>query len=498
MNSKLIAMTAMMAAGASAAASDAPDGMRPNPNVIVILADDLGYGDIGCYGSRFISTPNIDALAREGVRFTNAYAPASTSSPSRYSLLTGKYAWRRNVGILPADAPLTIGSDELTLPALFRRNGYATALVGKWHLGLGSPDRPVDFNSSIAGGPLDVGFDYAYFFPATNDRVPCVYIENDRVEGLDPSDPIEVSYRHKVGSDPTGKENPELLTLKPIWGHDATIVNGISRIGWMSGGHNARWDDSQMAGNLLSHLLDYVEAHKDRPFFVYYAPNNAHEPRVPSAPFRGKSAAGIYGDVIEEFDYCVGELVAALKERDLYDNTIIVVTSDNALMIKEGYDDGAFENIGFHDPYGDMRGEKYSLYEGGTRVPFVYSWPAGLDRPFEQTQRFGFLDLKSTLAGLLGFSLTEAEAADGVDGSALFTSVSAPVYREYILTQNNGGDIALRLGDWKYIAPRRGAGSELYNLAADPHELHDLSLACPQESRKFRKIIERDSLGRGK
>lgn len=201
MNSKLIAMTAMMAAGASAAASDAPDGMRPNPNVIVILADDLGYGDIGCYGSRFISTPNIDALAREGVRFTNAYAPASTSSPSRYSLLTGKYAWRRNVGILPADAPLTIGSDELTLPALFRRNGYATALVGKWHLGLGSPDRPVDFNSSIAGGPLDVGFDYAYFFPATNDRVPCVYIENDRVEGLDPSDPIEVSYRHKVGSD---------------------------------------------------------------------------------------------------------------------------------------------------------------------------------------------------------------------------------------------------------------------------------------------------------
>ena len=159
------------------------------------------------------------------------------------------------MGILPADAPLTIGSDELTLPALFRRNGYATALVGKWHLGLGSPDRPVDFNSSIAGGPLDVGFDYAYFFPATNDRVPCVYIENDRVEGLDPSDPIEVSYRHKVGSDPTGKENPELLTLKPIWGHDATIVNGISRIGWMSGGHNARWDDSQMAGNLLSHLL---------------------------------------------------------------------------------------------------------------------------------------------------------------------------------------------------------------------------------------------------
>lgn len=465
------------------------------PNVIVILADDIGYGDIGCYGAERISTPNIDALAGQGVRFTNAYAPASTSSPSRYAMLTGRYAWRKNVGILPADAPLTIGDDDLTIAELFRRNGYSTALVGKWHLGLGSAERRVDFNGKIAGGPNDIGFDYAYFFPATNDRVPCVYIENDRVAGLDKSDPIEVSYKHKVGSDPTGKENPEMLTLKPVWGHDGTIVNGISRIGWMSGGTGARWNDERMAGELLERAVEYVEEHKDEPFFMYYAPNNAHEPRVASERFRGKSAAGIYGDVIEEFDYCVGELVSSLKSAGIYENTIIIVTSDNAPMIKEGYDDGAFENIGTHDPYGDMRGEKYSLYEGGSRVPFIYSWPSAVKEPFEQSRRFGFMDLKSTLASMLGLEMTEAETGDGADGSMLFRRPDAEDYREYILTQNNGGDIALRRGDWKYIAARRGAGAELYNLAKDPHELHDLSLACPEVSREFREWIRRDSLG---
>lgn len=464
---------------------------KESPNVIVILADDLGYSDLGCYGASKISTPNIDSLARNGVRFTNAYAPASTSSPSRYALLTGEYAWRKNVGILPADAPLSIDTTAMTMPRMFSENGYSTALIGKWHLGLGTPENPVDFNRPIKGSPVDIGFDYAYYFPATNDRVPCIYLENDRTVGIDSADPIDVSYHHKVGNEPTGRENPELLAVQPLWGHDATIVNGISRIGWMSGGHAARWEDADMAQHLLGKARDYIRAHKDEPFFMYYASNNAHEPRVPSKRFQGKSAAGIYGDVIEEFDYCIGGIVEELKDAGIYDNTIIIVTSDNAPMIKEGYDDGAYENIDGHDPYGNMHGEKYSLYEGGSRVPFIASWPAAITTPFEQTQRFGFLDLKSTFASMLGIELDTNEMADGADASELFFSADTPVYREYILTQNNGGDIAIRKGDWKLIPSR----SEIYNLADDPQELHNLSLACKEQAAALKDIVRRDSLG---
>lgn len=379
----------------------------------------------------------------------------------------------------------------MTMPRMFNDNGYSTALIGKWHLGLGTPENPVDFNRPIKGSPVDIGFDYAYYFPATNDRVPCIYLENDRTVGIDSADPIDVSYHHKVGSEPTGRENPELLTIKPLWGHDATIVNGISRIGWMSGGHDARWDDADMAQHLLGKARDYIRAHKDEPFFMYYASNNAHEPRVPSKRFQGKSAAGIYGDVIEEFDYCVGGIVEELKDAGIYDNTIIIVTSDNAPMIKEGYDDGAYENIAGHDPYGNMHGEKYSLYEGGSRVPFIISWPSAITTPFEQTQRFGYLDLKSTFASMLGIELDTTGMADGADASELFFSATAPVYREYILTQNNGGDIAIRQGDWKLIPSL----SEIYNLADDPQELHNLSLACKEKAAALKEIVKRDSLG---
>ena len=209
---------------------------QQRPNIICILADDLGYTDIGCYGAEKIKTPSIDTLAAQGVRFTNAYAPASTSSPSRYALLTGEYAWRKNVGILPADAPLSIDTAKNTLPKMLQKLGYSTGLVGKWHLGLGSKNNPVNFNEEISMGPHEIGFDYCYYFPATNDRVPCLFIENERVDGLDTKDPIEVSYRKKIGEYPTGAEHPELLSMPYHLGHDGTIINGISRIGWMKGG----------------------------------------------------------------------------------------------------------------------------------------------------------------------------------------------------------------------------------------------------------------------
>lgn len=462
------------------------------PNVIFILADDIGYSDLGCYGATLIKTPALDRLAAEGIRFTNAYAPASTSSPSRYALLTGEYAWRKNVGILPADAPLTIDPAATTLPAFLKKSGYQTALVGKWHLGLGRKDAPVDFNGDIDRSPCAVGFDYAYYFPATNDRVPCVYIENNRVVNLDPTDPIQVSYRKKVGNDPTGRENPSLLKLKPHLGHDATIVNGISRIGWMSGGKKARWKDETMGQTLLDKAKSYIRGHAKKPFFMYYATHNAHEPRVPAAAFRGKSAAGVYGDVIEEFDFYVGEIVRTLKEQGIYENTILIVSSDNGPMVKEGYDDGALEHINGHDPFGGLRGQKYSLHEAGTRVPFIFSWPEKVRSPFVQNQPFTYLDMLSTLAGLLQLSITKEEARDTQDGSGLFAAPDAPPYREYIMVQNNGGQIAIRKDNWKYIPATRNRGAELYDLNTDPSELHDVTYAYPEQAARLKKYVERD------
>lgn len=488
MESKDFFATALMLAVAPSSLLSAE--LSRNPNVIIILADDLGYGDVGCYGAQKIKTPNLDYLASEGVRFTNAYAPASTSSPSRYALLTGEYAWRKNVGILPADAPLCIDSERMTLPKLMKRNGYRTAIVGKWHLGLGSRNVPVDFNVPIQMGPMEIGFDEAYYFPATNDRVPCIFIENNRVDRWDSNDPIQVSYRGKVGDEPTGKENPERLTLPCHLGHNGTIVNGISRIGWMSGGKKARWKDEEMAQVLSDKAVSFIRKNKKTPFFLYYATHNAHEPRVPSEAFRGKSEAGIYGDVVEEFDYCVGRIVETLKEEGLYENTILIVTSDNAPMIKEGYQDGALENMNGHNPYGNLRGEKYSLHEGGSKVPFIFTWPETVGRPFEQEQPFVFLDLLATLPSLVGISLPEAESNDAKNASDLFLLENAPLYRPYVVTQNNGGDIALRKGQWKYIPSHGSERAELYDLRQDPLELHNVVFAYPKVVKEMQGYVD--------
>lgn len=463
---------------------------QKKPNIICILADDIGYQDLSCYGARKISTPNLDNLAANGIRFTNAYSPASTSSPSRYAMLTGEYAWRKNVGILPADAPLSISQDNITWPKIMKRLGYNTAIVGKWHLGVGEKGTPVDFNSSIKAGPLAVGFDYCYYFPGTNDRVPCVFIEQDKVVGLDSNDPIQVSYKRKVGDWPTGKENPEKLVLKHHLGHNNTIINGIGRIGWMTGGKSALWNDETMAEDLCNKAIEYIKDNKKEPFFLYYAPQNAHEPRVPSRQFRGKSKAGIYGDVIEEFDYCVGRVIQCLKDEGLYDNTIIIVSSDNAPMIKEGYDDGALENINGHNPYGNLRGEKYSLHEGGTKVPFIFSWPDRIKEPFLQEQPFCYMDLMATIPSLIGHKLDKNNMVDTEDASELFIKENAGLYRLFICTQNNGGDLSLRMGKWKFIPGKPGVQAELYNLEEDPSEIRNVNFAYPQIAWKFRQYIK--------
>ena len=357
----LLLLVGMALAGPLAWRLDAAPRDPRRPNVVVILADDIGYGDLGCYGATQVRTPNLDRLASQGRRFTDAHSPASVCTPTRAALLTGRYSWRQPAGsgILSGEALLCIATSQLTLPKIFKSAGYATAAVGKWHLGLGG-DRDgnaksgakTDYNSPIQPGPLEIGFDYFFGVPATGDRVPCVYVENHGVVGYDPGDPIAVSYGKPIGNEPTGKEHPELLKVHPSHGHDNTIVNGISRIGYMTGGHAARWVDEDMADLLTSKAVGFIESHRDEPFFLYFCTHDVHVPRVPHPRFAGHSQCGTRGDVIEELDSSVGEVLAALDRLGLAGDTLVVFTSDNGGVVDDGYQDGAASDTSGHRPNG--------------------------------------------------------------------------------------------------------------------------------------------------
>ena len=231
-----------------------------NPNIIIIYTDDLGYGDVSAYGATEINTPNMDFLANNGVQFTQGYASSATCTPSRYALLTGSYPWKeKRARILPGTAPLIIDTAQITLPKMLKKQGYQTAVIGKWHLGLGTGH--VDWNTHISPGPNEIGFDHAYIMAATQDRVPTVYIENGYVDGLDPSDPIEISYKRNYEGQATGKNNPELLSMMWHHGHNGTIVNGVPRIGFMKGGESAKWSDIDMADHFLNKVKNLSLIH---------------------------------------------------------------------------------------------------------------------------------------------------------------------------------------------------------------------------------------------
>jgi arylsulfatase A-like enzyme len=463
------------------------------PNIVLILADDVGYGDLSCYGAKQIKTPNLDRLAAGGLRFTDGHAPSATCTPTRYALLTGEYAWRKKgTGVLPGDANLIIEPGRFTLPDMLKRAGYATGVVGKWHLGLGRGK--IDWNGEITPGPREIGFDESFIIAGTGDRVPCVYVENQRVAGLDPQDPIEVNYQHKVGDEPTGRENPELLKMPLSHGHDFTIVNGISRIGWMKGGKAARWVDEDMADTLVSKATQFIEDHQQEPFFLYFPTHDAHVPRVPHARFRGTSGCGVRGDVIQELDWCVGQVMETLDRLGLSDNALVIFTSDNGPVLDDGYADGAVADANGHVPAGPWRGGKYSTYEGGTRVPFLVRWP-GRIKPGKSDALVCQIDLLASLAALAGQAVPRGAAPDSENVLAALLGES-PKGRE-ILVEHAAG-LALRKGQWKYVAPRppRGAVAkgqaagqptpgELYDLAVDPGETKNLASDRPELAREL-------------
>ena len=470
------------------------------PNIVLILADDLGFGDVSCYGASKVQTPNIDRLAREGLRFTDAHASSATCTPSRYALLTGQYPWRRKgTGILPGNAALIIPQDHATLPGMLQRAGYKTAAIGKWHLGLGPQGGP-DWNGDIKPGPLEVGFDYCFIMPATGDRTPCVYVENHRVIGLDPNDPIQVSFGAPVGHDPTGKDHPELLKMKPSHGHDQTIVNGISRIGYMSGGKAARWVDQDMADVLTSKAVHFIEENKEHPFFLYLATHDIHVPRVPHPRFVGKTALGPRGDVIVEFDWTTGEIMKTLDRLGLKENTLVLVTSDNGPVVDDGYDDDAVELLDGHRPAGPLRGGKYSIFEGGTRIPFIVRWPSRV-KPGVSDALICQIDFLASFAKLTGQALAKDDAPDSLNIlPALLGETS--VGRTDLVEHAN--TLALRQGTQKYIEPAPGprrladTGTEtgqspqgqFYQLAHDLGETNNIAKQAAEKIQASQTRLE--------
>ncbi|MEO0332995.1 MAG: sulfatase-like hydrolase/transferase, partial [Bacteroidota bacterium] len=359
----------------SESTEDTSSSVSSKPNIVLIYTDDVGYGDVSSYGATEITTPNIDRLAEEGIQFTDAHTTSATCTPSRYGLLTGQYPWRKDgTGIARGDAALIINPDQVTLPDLLKQAGYTTSVVGKWHLGLG-PEGGPDWNGEISPSPLDIGFDESFLIPATGDRVPTVYVANRRVVGLDPQDPIQVSFREPIGDEPTGRDNPELLKMHPSHGHDMTIVNGISRIGYMTGGGAARWVDEDMADTITARAVNFIERYQNEPFFLYFSTHDIHVPRVPHARFVGKSGMGPRGDAMLQLDWSVGEILNTLDSLQLTENTLVIFTSDNGPVVDDGYHDEAVEKLGGHKPAGPFRGGKYSAFEAGTRVPLLLRWP---------------------------------------------------------------------------------------------------------------------------
>lgn len=495
MKKLLLATTCLASAAACTQAKK--ESTAPPPNIVIIYADDLGYGDVSAYGATRLKTPNLDRLANEGVRFTNGYATSATCTPSRYALLTGQYPWRNaDAKILPGTAPLLIDTAQMTIPKMLKAQGYHTGIVGKWHLGLGSG--MVDWNRRISPGPNEVGFDYAFIMAATQDRTPTVFLENGRVFGLDPDDPLFVDYEKNFEGEPTGRDNPELCKMKWHHGHNNSIHNGIPRIGFQKGGKSALWVDEDMADDFLEKAQQYIQANKSKPFFLYYALQQPHVPRTPHPRFAGTSGMGPRGDVILEADWCVGELIKTLETEGLLENTLVIFSSDNGPVVNDGYFDDAVEKLGDHTPSGPLRGGKYSLFEAGTRVPFVAFWKGKIE-PTVSDAIVSHVDLFSSLAKLAG---SETRVPDSRDLLEVLMGTSRQGREELVLEASSR--TAMRKGDWVMIPPYKGPAInktvnielgnspeyQLYNLREDIGQQNNLAEQEPEKLQEMIKAYE--------
>lgn len=496
-----------VAAGVFCAAQTEP----PRPRAIVIFfADDLGYHDTSAYGCDAVPCPNLNSLASQGLVFTDAHSSSSVCTPSRYSLLTGTYAWRRRgMGILPGDAKLILPlkGEQLTLPAMMQLAGYRTAAIGKWHLGLGRGKEPTDWNKVISPSPREVGFDESFIMAATGDRVPCVFIQNGRVVGLDPADPIRVNYepdfRFPGEADAADLTEEQLNGVLKPWGrsadkqHDKTIIDGISRIGHMQGGKAALWKDQDIADRIDDAAVRFIRENAGKPIFLYFCTNDIHVPRDPNRRWRGASRLGIRGDVTVQMDGSLGVVRKALADAGYKpEETLLIFTSDNGPVIADGYLDGAPEDCAGHNPAAPFSGGKYTLREGGTRMPFIVHWP-GVVQPGRSAALISQVDLARSLARLIGFDkIPEGSMDDSQDMLPALCGQDAKGRDELPEHANWGSLIALRVGNLK-LTPTRQGSWQLYDLETDPGEENDIAGQRPEVVKDLKERIRRIKAANG-
>lgn len=481
------------------------DNQFEKPNIIIFYVDDLGFSDIGINGAINVKTPNIDQLAAEGINFTDAHSTAATCTPSRYALLTGEHGFRINSDILEGDAPALITEGKPTLPSMLKKQGYKTAVIGKWHLGFG--DGNINWNKKVASGPLEIGFDYSFLMPITGDRVPTVFLENHHVVNLENSDPIEVNYQNKVGNRPHGDERPDLVRYAADEQHNDTIINGVPRIGSISGGEKALWVDEDIPHIFNEKAKDFIHENQDGPFFLFYSFHDVHVPRLPHPDFAGMTTMGPRGDAIAQVDWMVGTLMNELSKFGIDQNTMIIFTSDNGPVLNDGYEDGAVQNLNGHKPAGPYRGGKYSAFEAGTRMPTILHWQNKVN-PGVSNALLSQVDFYASIAALLGVELSRDEAIDSINMLPAFLN-HKETGREYII-EESVATLSLRKGKWKYISPTQerdikrtewvktdknieGGFSEveqLYNLENDSAETNNIAGSFPEITIKMRKKLK--------
>ncbi len=464
------------------------------PNVVFIMADDLGYNDLSCYGAEKVDTPNVDRLAEQGMRFTDAHSPSSVCTPTRYSVLTGRYAWRtwlKNWVLMPAH-PLLIDTDRLTMGRLFQKHGYRTVCVGKWHLGWGRNVGMDKYNGTVKPGPLEVGFDDYFGVPFSHNS----------------PDSLKVFMRDR-----------RIVGLKQ--GEDFRDKNVMKR---------TRRKLERTAIELSREAVSYIEENRDHPFFLYYPTTNVHFPITPNERFRGESRAGKYGDFVVEFDWAVGQVLDALDRLDLADETIVVVTSDNGGRYFGQHD------MNGHDPNTPWRGKKRLIYEGGHRVPLIVRWPERVEAGSISDETVCLTDFMRTFASMLGHDLPADAAEDSYDLSpVLFGKEYESPLREATVQHSVNGTFSLRKGNWKLIEagdngdyesvegmgrhdnmaepgfPTRNPDTgefypliyairnepegdpelQLYNLAEDPDESENLADKRPEKAQSMLKLLKK-------
>lgn len=410
------------------------------PNIVFILADDIGYGDLSCYGATKVSTPNLDKLAKSGRQFMDMHSASAVSTPSRYSLLTGEYSFRANI-FSPATSktPLLFNENKLTLADVLQKSGYKTAVIGKWHLGIGKgvgqgKKRSVDWNAELKPGPLELGFDYFFGVPVVNSIPPYVLVENHGVVGYDPKDPFVAGVRSATKAyDEKG---------------------GLSTLGGAKKAHEL-YIDEMLGTTFAEKSVKWIKDNKDNPFFLYLATTNIHHPFTPNPKFVGTSKAGIYGDFIHELDWIVGQVVGELEKQGLLENTIILFSSDNGGMLNHG-GQGAMK-LG-HKINGELFGFKFDAWEGGHSVPLIASWK-GVIKPAVSEQLISNVDMVHTFASLVGYELGAGDAPDSYNMLPVLLGETQDNLRESLLvTAHKKTHTTYREGDWVYITAQGGGG----------------------------------------